>query len=251
MKDINNKVISYNKSHYTVMANDIVKGKQDMTLWEARIIRLLITQVVKQDTDLRTYTCRIQDLAKFLDITSQTIYQDIKVICKRLLSRIVEVGTGNSKEPWKMFHWVQTASYDGNGNITLKLSDEIAPFLLELNAWFTQYQLQDILSFNSYYAIRLYELLKCELGIGRENKYTFVFSIDCLRELFSCEKKYSKTNDFIRKVIDMGIKEINLKSDIEVEYELIKTGKKYTEISFSVYYNIKNKFMKKDELKYE
>jgi len=242
MNDIDKKVITYNKSHYTVMANDIVKGKQDMTLWEARIIRLLITQVVKQDVDFKTYTCRIQDLAKFLDITSQTIYQDIKVICRRLLSRIIEVGTGNPKEPWKMFHWVQTASYDGNGNITLKLSDELAPYLLELNAWFTQYQLQDILSFNSYYAIRLFELLKCEQGIGRDNNFTFIFSIDYLRERFSCEKKYAKTNDFIRKIIVIGVREINEKSNITVEYDLIKTGKKITAVSFSIGYNVKNNF---------
>lgn len=233
----NNKLITYNKEHYTVMANDIIKGKQDMTLWEARIIRLLITQVVKQDKDLKTYTCRIQDLANFLNVTSVTLYQDIKLICQKLLSRVVMVGTGNPKQPWKMFHWIQIAEYDGNGNITLKLSEQIAPYVLELNSYFTQYQLQNILQFNSFYAIRLYELLKCESGICRDNRDDFEFSIEFLRTFFSCEDKYKTTAEFIRKVIDIGIREINDKSDLFVEYRNIKTGKNITSIEFHLQYN--------------
>lgn len=241
------KMISYNKSHYTVMANDIIKGKQDMTLWEARILRLLITQVVKEDKDLRTYTCRIQDLANFLEITSQTLYRDIRAICKKILSRVVEIGTGNPKNPWKMFHWVQTAEYDGNGNITLKLSEEIASFVTELNAWFTQYKLENILEFNSFYAIRLYELIKCEEGIARDTRSEFTFSIAYLREVLCCEEKYKKNNDFIKKVIEIGIREINEKSDIELQMEYKKTGREITGIKFSVWVNIENKYPKIQE----
>ena len=245
---MDNKMIAYDKKYYAVMANDIVKGKQEMTLMEARIIRLLITQVVKQDPELKTYTCRIQDLAEFLDITSQTLYQDIKDICKKLLSRVVQIGTGNPKKPWKMFQWISMAEYDGDGNITLKISEELSPFLIDLNAWFTQYQLQNILSFNSFYAIRLYEILKCEIGITRENNEYFDFTIDELKKIFSCEKKYKQTADFIKKVIIVGVREINSKSDIEVEYEYIKTSKKITSIRFYVWYNVKNNFKRKEEL---
>jgi len=245
---MDNKLIVYDKSHYTVMANDIIKGKQDMTLWEARIIRLLITQVVKEDKDLKTYTCRIQNLASFLNITSETLYQDIKIICRKLLSRVVEIGTGNPKNPWKMFHWISKAEYDGNGNLTLKLSDEISDFVLDLNAWFTQYQLQNILSFNSFYAIRLYEILKCEDGIARQNKDNFEFSITKLREIFACDNKYKQTKDFIKKVIFVGIREINNKSDITVDYNYVKMGKKIVGINFSIGYNVKNHFKRKEEL---
>lgn len=55
------KAMTYNDKHYAVMANDIVKGKQEMTLWEARIIRLLITQAVKEDKDLKTYIREINE----------------------------------------------------------------------------------------------------------------------------------------------------------------------------------------------
>jgi len=243
----NIKLINYDASHYVVVANAIVKGKQEMTLTEARIIRLLITQVVKEDKDLKTYTCRIQDLADFLGVTGKSIYRDIKTICDNLLRRIVRIETDNPRHPWMSFQWIQLASHDGNGNITLKLSEQIAPYVLELNSWFTQYQLQEILSFNSFYAIRLYEILKCNEGIFKKSKKDQEYEIDYLRRVFDCEKKYKTTAEFIRKVINIGIREINDKSDITAEIEYVKTGRKITSLKFFVSYNIKNKFIRKKE----
>lgn len=239
MERVNTYPIVYNKEHYTVMANDIIKGKQDMTLQEARIIRLLITQVVKQDKDLKTYTCRIQDLAKFLGVSSQNMYRDIRDICRQLLKRTVDIGTGNPKEPWKTFQWVQLAEYDGNGNITLMLSNQIKPYVVELDKWFTQYQLGNILAMQSFYSIRLYELIKCQDGITRTEKDFHEFTMEYLREYFCCEKKYKRVSQFKQKVIDTAVKEINEKgkTDIQLDVEYIKTGRAITAVRFYVHCN--------------
>lgn len=232
--------ITYNKEHFTVMANDIIKGKQEMSLQEARIIRLLVTQVVKQDNDLKTYTCRIQELADFLEIPSANLYRDIKKICENLLQRIVRIETGNPKSPWKSFQWIQLAEYDGNGNITLMLSDQIKSYVIELEKWFTQYPLGNILSMQSFYAVRLYELIKCYDGISRCEKDYLEFSIEYLREYFCCEKKFSRISDFKKYVIETAIKEINNKSDTWLDCEYIKTGKSITSIKFYIHFNPQN-----------
>ena len=130
--------MTYNSEHYTVAANDIIRGKQAMTLQTARLIRLLITQVVKEDKDLKTYVCKISKLAEFLNVPSSNLYRDIREICDCAMKSVVYIGTGNPKEPWEMFHWLDTAKYDGNGVITLKLSEKIKPCVLELEKWFTQ-----------------------------------------------------------------------------------------------------------------
>lgn len=233
------RCIVYDKNYYAVMANDIIKGKQEMTLTEARLIRLLITQVVREDKDLTTYTCRIQDLAKFLGIRGEWLYREVKTICENLLQRIIRIGSGDPRRPWKTFQWVQLAEYDGNGNITLQLSNQIAPYVLELDKWFTQYQLKEILAFNSYYAIRLYELIKCHEGITRSEKGAHEFDIPQLRDFFCCEDKYATTAVFIKKVIDIAIREISEKSDISLSYETVKTGKKITSIVFTVWHKPK------------
>lgn len=237
MQIVNTYPMVYNKEHYTVMANDIIKGKQDMTLQEARIVRMLVTQVVKQDKDLKTYTCRISDLAKFLGIPSQNMYRDIRDICDKLMQSVVRIGTGNPKEPWEIIQWMQQAKYDGNGNLTLELSNKIKPYVVALDKWFTQYQLGDILSMQSFYSIRLYELIKCQDGITRTEKDCHKFDIDYLRQYFCCEKKYKKIIDFKKNVIELAVREINDKSDIRLDIEYIKTGRAITAILFSVHCN--------------
>lgn len=229
--------MSYNSEHYTVAANDIIRGKQSMTLQTARLIRLLITQIVKEDKDLKTYSCKISDLAKFLNVDSSNLYRDIKGICECAMKSVVYIGDGNPKHPWKMFHWLSTAQYDGEGTLTLRLSDEIKPYVLELDKWFTQYQLKNILEFNSYYAIRLYEILQCEEGIYRHEKEDHEFEVDELRQFFDCEKKYSAFKDFRKNVIEVAIREINEKSDIWVETTYKKWGRAISSVIFEVHPN--------------
>lgn len=231
--------IVYNKEHYTVLANDIIKGKQDMTLQQARIIRLLVTQIVKQDKDLKNYTCRIQELARFLGIDSSNLYKDVQKFCDELLGLRVHVETGNPKEPWEIFQWLQLAKYDGNGNITLELSNKMKPYVIELDKWFTQYQLGNILAMKSFYSIRLYELIKCQDGITRVEKDYHEFTIDYLRQYFCCEKKYKKIIDFKKNVIEIAVKEINKNTDIFLDIEYIKTGRAITSVRFYVHCNSK------------
>lgn len=232
--------MTYNADHYTVAANDIIRGKQSMTLQTARLIRLLITQVVKEDKDLKTYTCKISDLAKFLNVDSSNLYRNIRQICDCSMKSVVYIGTGNPKEPWEMFHWLSTAKYDGEGTITLRLSDEVKPYVLELDKWFTQYQLKNILEFNSYYAIRLYEILQCEDGIYRNEKESHEFEVEELRRFFDCENKYKLFADFKRKVIEIAIREINEKSDIWVSPTYKKWGRAINSIEFEVHPNHAN-----------
>lgn len=228
--------VIYNQEYHTVMANDVIKGKQDMTLQEARIIRLVITQVAKEDRDLKTYHCNIQDLAAFLQIPDGNLYRDIKKICENLAQRVVKVGTGNPKQPWKVFPWLQLSEYDGAGTITLMLSEAMRPYVLDLEKYFTQYQLENILEMSSFYAIRMYELLKCDHYKPDDYRE---YTIEFLRQFFGCEKKYPVFKDFRRRVIESAIKEINGKSDIEIDYvEYIRSNRKISSIRFAVFDNL-------------
>ena len=227
--------LSYNPSHYTVMANDIIKGKQSMTLQEARLLRLVITQIAQSDNDLQTYSCRIQDLAKFLNVPANNLYRDIREVCRGLMRLNVEVGTGSPKEPWTIWHWMSMAKYDGNGTITLRLSNEIKQFVLDLNGWFTRYQLCDILSMKSFYSIRLYEILKCEDNKTNCEQDYHEFTIQQLREMLGCEKKYKQIGQLKDKVIEPAANEISEKTDILVEVEYIKTGRPITRVRFYIH----------------
>lgn len=231
--------MKFEKGHYVIAANDLIKGKSELTLQEARLVRLLIMQIAQQESDLKTYQCNVHDLAEFLNIGTDGLYRDIRDICRGLMNHDIGIETGNPKQKWDYIHWLSRASYDGKGIITLTLSDELKPYVLELSRWFTKYKLSEILSMNSYYAIRLYELIKCYDGLITNNDGTFEFTIEYLRVYFCCELKHKNNADFIKCVIDISEKEMNEKTDVSIYHECIKEGRKFGKILFYVSPNYK------------
>lgn len=232
-----NNLISYNKEHYAIMANDVIKGKQVSTLQQARFIRLMVAQIVKQDKELKTFTCRIQDFANFFNIAPTNLYSDVNNLCIELLKCQVHIGTGNPKRPWEAINWFSCARYDGEGGLTLCLGEQMRPYLLELNKWYTQYQIKEIIGMKSVYGIRLYEILKCDENKSRDTKNIFTYEIQKLREMLGCEDKYKQIKEFKEKVIEKAISEINDNTDLFVSLDYIKTGRKVTAVQFELNVN--------------
>ena len=247
--------IKYNKNYYVVQANELVRGRQDeLTLLEAKLVRLAIAQVLKDDTDLKTYVCNVSSLAKFLGISSQNIYREVKdrkekdrkekdSLTDSLMRKLIKIKTERGS---KTIHWVDTAFYE-DGVITYKLSEELKPYLIGLNELFTRYGYEEILKLSTNYAIRLYELLysyanmpfregPTDFTIGAEHleKGEIGFPVEYLREYFNCSDKYPNASDFIKRVIAPGIADINEKTLFPCTYRAIKEGKKITSIVFKV-----------------
>ena len=125
------------------------------------------------------------------------------------------------------------------------LSNQIAPYLLQLNAWFTQYQLKNILAMKSFYSIRLYELLKLTIGEDRKKKMEYTFSIQALREYLECENKFKQIIELKKKVLDIAIRDISEYSEYNCTYECKKTSRSITDIIF--YLELKEQKQEKEE----
>ena len=108
------------------------------------------------------------------------------------------------------------------------------PYLLELNKWYTQYQIKEIIGIKSVYGIRLYEILKCDENKSRDTKNIFTYEIQKLREMLGCEDKYKQIGQFKEKVIEKAISEINDNTDLLVYIDYIKTGRKVTAVQFEM-----------------
>ena len=72
--------IKYDSSYYVVSANDLIKGKQKMSLRESQILSIAISQVVKEDKDFKTYTTTVPELAAFMMIDENSLYRDLEGI---------------------------------------------------------------------------------------------------------------------------------------------------------------------------
>lgn len=205
--------LKLNSEYYVVTANDLIKGKQKMTLREAQLLYITMAQVVKEDKDFKTYTTTVQELSAFMGITCDSLYRDLEGICTSLLQRVVKVQIGDDNardKKWKAFQWISCAEYD-NGKLTIRLNDEIKPFLIDLMSHYSQTLLGTLCAFKSYYTARLYQFIVCEIGEHpNKPKEEWTFTCEELRDFFQIEKnEYLRNYDLIRKTIKPALNELN------------------------------------------
>lgn len=243
--------IFYDKDLTVVQANELVRSKKDdLTLLEAKLIRLAIGQILKEDTDLRTYSCEIVDLARFLGISSDNIYRDVADINKSLMGKVIYIEDPTQRDRrgnprYKIFHWVDTAEY-ADGVIKYKISEDLKPYLIGLERFFTKYGYESIAALPSDYAIRLYELLASYQNMtvrkDRENdfdveieKNEIIFEIKWLRTYFGCEKKYPNTGDFVKRIIAGSVNAIQQHTDMRLTFRTVKSGRFIKYVVFKIY----------------
>lgn len=238
------------KDYYVVTANDLIKGKQKMTLREAQLLFIAISQVVYDDKDFKTYTTTVPELAAFMGDSPENLYRDLKGICKSLCQQVVEVQVGGEnakgRKIWKIFSWVQSAAYD-DGKLTIRLSDDIKPYLLDLEAYYSQTLLGTLMTFRSYYATRLYQYLLAETNARWGAVEEWSFTCEQLRDLFQVkESQYKLTRDLIRYTIKPALEELGASDfayiwDYE-EHRAAKRGRPLESISFkAIFFDNKEK----------
>ena len=239
--------IKYNKHYPVVMANKLVRARKDrLTTLEAKLLRLAISNIVELDTDLKTYSISVSELADFLGVSSSNIYAEVPQIAKSLLDKDIYIPCGydrHGNENFELFHWVDYVKYE-NGTITLKLSERLKPYLLGLDSLFTKYGYDTVLALPEETAIIMYELLISFEGLRTHNITVktypdldletgeFVLEIDFLRKYFDCLDKYPNTSDFIKWVIDYNLNTIMTNTLARVKYRTVKKGRSIKYVVF-------------------
>lgn len=98
-----------------------------------------------------------------------------------------------------------------------------------------KYELKTAMSFESVYAMRFYELFS-----GKTSPITY--RIEELKKMFGIENKYQgRPNNFINKVVVPAQKELTKHSPYSFKYDVIKTGRSITMLTFKPYFIPKNR----------
>ncbi|OQY07197.1 MAG: hypothetical protein B6I28_05770 [Fusobacteriia bacterium 4572_132] len=126
--------------------------------------------------------------------------------------------------------------------IILSFDPNLRPYLLQLQSNFTKYHLENILTLKSFYAVRIYELCK-QYEILKKR----IIEIEDLKKILQITaKSYNRYDNFKRKVLEIAKREINEKTDIQITFEEIKTGRKVTAIKFIIAKKDKSKLKIKE-----
>lgn len=208
--------------------NSLVEASYKLTLIEQRLMLYCISKLNPKNPE-RTLTISVEDFIKqFSDLSKKNAYTQLKQAIETLYLRSIKVKDPKFTEE---FRWISAKKYYiDEGSATISFSPEVMPYLCQLERQFTKYQLRNISAFKRTYSIRLYELLTQYRTLKSR-----VISVIDLRVALQLDKKFKVWAELKRKVIETSLTEINEKSDLLVDYVLIKKGRTVDSIEFKIY----------------
>ena len=215
-----------------VKANSLIQESRfSLSAQQQKIVLYIISQIEKQDEELKLYSFDIKDFCNVCGIEPKgDIYALLKRQIKDISDKSVWIKTESGIDT--LVRWIEKPYIDKrSGTIQIKLDDDMKPYLLQLKERYTAYELIYTLNFKSKYSIRLYEFLK-SIHYKKLAPYSYEISIDRFQALL--DSKYKDFKDFHTRVLKIAQKEINTYSDINLSYEIIKKGRKATDIKLFI-----------------
>ena len=156
-------------------------------------------------------------------VARQTAYQALKDACKDLFARQFsyqekrERGRANITSRWVS----QIAYIDETATVEVIFAPAVVPLITRLEEQFSKYDIEQISSLSSAYAVRLYELLICWRTTGK----TPVIDLTEFRKRIGVlDTEYQRMDVFKRGVLELALKQVNEHTDITATYEQHKKG---------------------------
>lgn len=216
-------------------ANELIqKARFSLSLQQQKIILYLISKIQPTDTEFHEYKFEIKSFCEAcgIDYDSGALYSEIKEAVKNIADKSLWVKMPDGRET--LLRWIEKASIEaGTGILTIRLDNDMKPYLLQLNKNYTTYDLIYTLTFKSKYSVRLYELIK-SIHYDESQPYSKTYSVEELQKLLGAEI-YTTYSNFKKFALDTAINEINAISDKAVYYEVAeKSGKKITHLTLHI-----------------
>ncbi|PEW08416.1 replication initiation protein [Bacillus cereus] len=222
-----NQDLQIKENNIVSKSNTLIEANSRLNLVEQKILLCLASNIEPNDRDFKTYTFSIKHFHNLLGLNGSTKYSELSKITKELLSKVIEIRTG---EELIQVSWLSSAIYNRNkGTIDMRFDPLLKPFLLELSSKFTSYRLANVIKLKSTYAIRIYELLK-----QYEDLKERTISLENLRYYLDAMDIYPNYANFKQRVLNPSKKELNQNTDISFEFEEIKLGRKVQKIKFII-----------------
>lgn len=201
------------KFYYVVEHNDLItRANHDLTARELKLMDYVISKIKPTDTAFDVVHTSLYELNKMLGLTrTGKNYSDMAKSIGDLRKKEVLI-LDEQERTVTQTGWVESAKYHENGQVEIRLSRELTPYLLELKKDYTQYLLFDTVQLNSKYSILLYKLMR-EVD-KKKSKETPVLETTpkVLQKQLGSPESYT-FGQFNQKILTPAIEEINLKID--------------------------------------
>lgn len=229
------KKIKAARSLSVVKQNDIVqKARYKLDLIQQKTIMYLISKIDSvKDIEFQDITIDIRDLCEIMGIDNRQgkNLKTLKDALQKLSDKSMWVEMGDADDSITLMRWLDEVTIKrGRGTVTVRFDDKMAPYLLQIQNRFVQYQLVNVLPMKSMYSLRLYELIKSHEAQGK-----WELTVDELRkQLFIEPGQYDDWRNFSRRVLDAAILEICNFTDLMVAYTPKRRDRKIFSLTFEM-----------------
>lgn len=222
-KECNKLVVKHNK---------LIEFKGQMTTNELKLFSLIVADIGEQQKDqFQRYSIDISALKE--TTKDKNFYEYISDVAFKLENKriIIEKLNEKGKKYRTSIRLINKPEItDESKDLVLHIDKDLIPYISDLKREFTRYEIENILRLSSNYSIRLYELLKQYENIKKRE-----FKLEDLKEFLGLERdQYSRIYDFERWVLKVAKEEINKHTDLVINYEKLKTGRRITSILFII-----------------
>ncbi|EMV0607337.1 replication initiation protein [Acinetobacter baumannii] len=219
-----------------VKDNALINASYNLDLVEQRLILLAIVEARESGKGINAndpLEVHADSYINQFGVHRNTAYQALKDACKDLFARQFSYqekkANGNIRNV--MSRWVSQIAYNDNeATVDLIFAPAVVPFITRLEEQFTKYELQQVSSLSSAYAIRLYELLIQWRSTG---KTPTIELQEFRKKLGVLDNEYLRMAHLKERVLELSIKQINEHTDITVKYEQHKRGRSISGFSFT------------------
>ncbi|MCE6234773.1 replication initiation protein RepM, partial [Acinetobacter baumannii] len=219
-----------------VKDNALINASYNLDLVEQRLILLAIVEARESGKGINAndpLEVHADSYINQFGVHRNTAYQALKDACKDLFARQFSYqekkANGNIRNV--MSRWVSQIAYNDNeATVDLIFAPAVVPFITRLEEQFTKYELQQVSSLSSAYAIRLYELLIQWRSTG---KTPTIELQEFRKKLGVLDNEYLRMAHLKERVLELSIKQINEHTDITVKYEQHKRGRSISGFSYT------------------
>jgi plasmid replication initiation protein len=206
--------------------NRLIQARYRVGLHEQRILYAVLGAIRVDDKGFDTYTIDLRQLAQMHGITaSNDLYRQIQAAAEQLLVTIVDISMGTRTRKTTWLNYVEYVA--GEAELKVTIHEKLKPYLLQLKANFTQYQLAAVANFRNSYSIRFYELLKMRQNMGKGGRFYIEYNLLELKEILGISMdEYRYTKDLRVRVIEPALQEIDEQTDLNIIFKELEYPKK-------------------------
>ena len=222
-------------SDLIVKDNALMNASYNLALVEQRLILLAILEARESGKGINAndpLTVHAESYINQFKVEKHTAYQALKDACKDLFARQFSYQQRSAKGNTTNMtsRWISQIGYTENeATVQLVFAPAVVPLITRLEEQFTKYDIEQISSLSSAYAVRLYELLICWRTTGK----TPIIELGEFRKRIGVlDTEYQRMDVFKRGVLELALKQIIEHTDITATYEQHKKGRVITGFSF-------------------